>query len=77
MVHLVMHLPEKAICGGPIHLRWMYHFECFLDSLKKYFRICARPEGLIAETYIVNETLTFCSMYLSGIETRFNRLERN
>ena len=25
----------------------------------------------------MNESLTFCSMYLSGIETRFNRGERN
>ena len=37
----------------------------------------ARPEGSIAEAYIVNEALTFCSMYLRGIETRFSRVERN
>ncbi|CAH9095946.1 unnamed protein product, partial [Cuscuta epithymum] len=37
----------------------------------------ARPEGSIAEAYIANEALSFCSMYLSDIETRFNRLERN
>lgn len=37
----------------------------------------ARPEGSIAEGYIANECLTFCSMYLEGIETRFNRDERN
>ena len=49
----------------------------FLGALKKYVRNRARPEGSIAEAYIVNEALTFCSMYLSGIETKFNRLERN
>ena len=37
----------------------------------------ARPEGSIAEGYIVNEALTFCSMYLNRIETRFNQKERN
>ena len=37
----------------------------------------AHPEGSIAEGYIVNELLTFCSMYLRGIETKFNRDERN
>ena len=37
----------------------------------------ARPEGSIAEAYIVNECLTFVSMYLRGIETKFNRDERN
>ena len=37
----------------------------------------ARPEGSIAEGYIITEALNFCSMYLRGMETRFNRLERN
>lgn len=37
----------------------------------------AHPEGSIAEAYIVNECLTFCSMYLEGVETCFNREERN
>jgi len=77
MVHLVIHLPEEAIRGGPVHLRWMYPFERFLGSLKKYVKNRARPEGSIAEAYIVNEALTFCSMYLTGVETRFNRLARN
>ena len=31
------------------------------------------PEGSIAEAYIVNESMTFCSMYLRDIETNFNR----
>ena len=52
-------------------------FEQFLGSLKKYVRNYARPEGSIAEAYIINEALIFSSMYLSGIETKFNRLERN
>ena len=55
----------------------MYMFERFLGALKKYIRNLARPEGSIAEANIVNEALTFCSMYLNGIETKFNRLERN
>lgn len=37
----------------------------------------SRPEGSIAEGYIINEALTYCSMYLHEIETRFNRPERN
>ena len=55
----------------------MYPFERYLGKLKKYVRNKARPEGSIAEAYIVEESLTFCSMYLSGFETRFNRHERN
>ena len=49
----------------------------FLGSLKQFVRNRARPEGSIAEGYIAKECLTFCSMYLRGIETQFNREERN
>lgn len=77
MVHLVMHLPDEAIRGVHVHLRWMYLIERFLGTLKTYVRNRARLEGSIAKTYVVNDALTFCSMYLSGIETIFNRLERN
>ena len=37
----------------------------------------ARSEGSIIEAYNVNEALTFCSMYISEIETGFNRGERS
>ena len=45
--------------------------------MKKYVRNKARLEGSIAEGYTINEALTYCSMYLRDIETRFNRPERN
>ena len=32
--------------------------------------------GSIAEGYIAKECLTFCSRYLHGIETKFNRMAR-
>ena len=48
-----------------------------MGTLKGYVGNKARPEGSIAEGYVVNECLTFCSMYLSDIETRFYRQERN
>nr|XP_051210888.1 uncharacterized protein LOC127328322 [Lolium perenne] len=37
----------------------------------------AWPEGSIAEAYIVDECLTFCSRYFDDVETRFNRPSRN
>ncbi|GJY83591.1 hypothetical protein Tco_0496967 [Tanacetum coccineum] len=37
----------------------------------------AKAEGSIAEGYVADEALTFCSMYLEDIETRFNRPDRN
>ena len=48
-----------------------------MKTLKEYLCNRARPEGSIAEGYMVNETLNFCSKYLKGVETRFNRPERN
>ena len=36
----------------------------------------AQPEGSIAEGYLAEECLTFCSRYLDGIKTRFNRVGR-
>ncbi|KAL3637841.1 hypothetical protein CASFOL_018289 [Castilleja foliolosa] len=69
MVHLSIHLPDEAILGGPVQFRWMYPIERVRNK--------ARPEGSVAEAYIAKECLTFCSMYLKGIETRFNRDDRN
>jgi hypothetical protein len=43
----------------------------------KYFKylVCnkAAPEGSIAEDYLVNELVTFCSMYLENTPTVHNR----
>ena len=41
------------------------------------FRNQARPKSSIVEGYIVDEALTFCSMYFQGVETRFNKPDRN
>ncbi|XP_058003975.1 uncharacterized protein LOC110659856 [Hevea brasiliensis] len=65
MVHLMVHLVEEVMLGGPVHYRWMYPVER------------AYPEGSIAEGYIADECLTFCSRYLECVETRFNRPLRN
>ena len=49
-------------------------------TLKHFkFMICnkAAPEGSIAEGYIANELVTFCSMYLESTSTIHNRPQRN
>lgn len=55
----------------------MYPIERDLGTTKKYVTNKARPEGSIAEGYRANECLTFSSTYLHGIETKFDREERN
>ena len=42
------------------------------QDIKVVFRNKARSEGSIAEAYIADEYLTFCSKYLDDIETKFN-----
>nr|XP_027192948.1 uncharacterized protein LOC101493685 [Cicer arietinum] len=77
MMHLVIHLAHEAQVAGPVQYRWMYPLERFLLTLKSFVRNRAHPEGSIAEGFLANECLTFCSQYLSGVETRFNRPNRN
>ncbi|GMI95113.1 hypothetical protein HRI_003180600 [Hibiscus trionum] len=77
MVHLLIHLPHEAKVGGPVFYRWMYPIERFLSKLKSYCRNKCYPEGSIAEGYLAEECLTFCSRYLEDVETRFNRPHRN
>ncbi|XP_020979841.1 uncharacterized protein LOC107643760 isoform X3 [Arachis ipaensis] len=56
----------------------MYPIERYMCTLKRYVRNRSRPKGSIAEGYLAEECLTFCSRYLhEGVKTRFNRVSRN
>nr|GEU41986.1 hypothetical protein [Tanacetum cinerariifolium] len=77
IVHLTIHLISEAKLGGHVHYKWMYPIERYLMRLKSYVRNKAQPEGSIAEGYIKDECLTFCSRYFKGVETLFNRPPRN
>jgi len=77
MMHLAIHLPDEALLRGPVQYGWMYPIERRLYTLKRYVRNRARLEGSIAEAYIVDKCLTFCSKYMDDFVTRFNRELRN
>ncbi|XP_074281896.1 uncharacterized protein LOC141606599 isoform X1 [Silene latifolia] len=77
MVHLCVHLAVEAKIAGPVQYRWMYPLERLLRRLKCYVRNKNRPEGSIAEGYIIEECMLFCSKYLCEIETKYNQTERN
>ncbi|XP_075110547.1 uncharacterized protein LOC142161640 [Nicotiana tabacum] len=77
MVHLPIHFPSEAKLGGPAQYRNMYPIERYLRTLKSYVRNKNRPEGSIAEGYLAEESLTFCSRYLKNISTKFNKPTRN
>ncbi|XP_057760779.1 uncharacterized protein LOC130981179 [Arachis stenosperma] len=64
MVHLTVHLVEEVRLGGPVQYRWMYPIERYLCRLKQFVRNRSQPEGSIAEGYLSEEILVFCSRYL-------------
>ena len=69
MIHLIVHLVREVRLCGPVYMRWMYPFERYMRVLKGYVRNRTRPEGCIAECYIAEEAVEFCSEYLSTIDT--------
>ncbi|XP_060189063.1 uncharacterized protein LOC132618011 [Lycium barbarum] len=77
MVHLVIHLPTEAKVAGPVQNRWMYPMERLMGKWKCYVRNRNQPEGSIAEGYIVEESLIFCSRYLHCGAKGYNRMDKN
>ncbi|KMZ67078.1 hypothetical protein ZOSMA_27G01320 [Zostera marina] len=73
---LAVHLASEAKVAGPVHYRWMYPIERYLLTWKKYVRTRRHPEGSIAEKYLADESMTFCSRFLHNVETKSNRTER-
>jgi hypothetical protein len=49
----------------------------YLGKLKSNVRNKAHPEGSIAEAYLADECMTFCSRYIVGFETKHNLTSRN
>ncbi|RVW23622.1 hypothetical protein CK203_095835 [Vitis vinifera] len=68
MLHLTVHLVRNVRLCGPVYLRWMYPFERFTKVSKGYVRNRNRPKGCIAECYIAEEVIEFCTEYLSNVE---------
>ncbi|XP_074322972.1 uncharacterized protein LOC141659931 [Apium graveolens] len=75
MVHLPIHLCKEIEFGGPMHLRRTFGIERYLCKLKSHVRNRSKPEGCVAEGYLVEECLTFCSRFFdeqskSGTDTK-------
>ena len=77
MLHLAIRLPKEAILRGPVQYGWMYPVERRLYTMKRFVRNMARPEGSIAEAYVIAECLTLWSRYFDDVDTRHNREGRN
>ncbi|KAK1364079.1 hypothetical protein POM88_039640 [Heracleum sosnowskyi] len=61
MVHLCVHLPEQVLLGGPVNPRWMFGTERHMSLYKRYVRNKARPDGSIAEAFVIDEADIFMS----------------
>ncbi|KAL0546093.1 hypothetical protein IC582_015998 [Cucumis melo] len=68
MMHRIVHIVREVKLCGPVYLRWMYPFERYMKVLKNYVRNRHCPEGCIAECYIVEEAIEFCSDFLSEVD---------
>ena len=64
MVHLPIHLVDEIKLGGPVYGWRMYPIERYLGKVKSYVKNRSRPEASIAEGYLAEECLIFCSRYL-------------
>jgi hypothetical protein len=71
IIHLPIHLAEEAKPWGPVCYIWMYPMERYLRTVKGYVRNKAHPKGSIAEGYILEECLTFFSIFLD-VDTKDN-----
>ncbi|XP_073120201.1 uncharacterized protein [Henckelia pumila] len=69
MIHLTVHLVQEVKLCGPVWYRYMYPFERYMKILKGYVRNRNRPKGCMAECYIAEEAVEFCSDYLGSLHT--------
>ncbi|XP_012853199.1 PREDICTED: uncharacterized protein LOC105972765 [Erythranthe guttata] len=77
MIHLTIDLGREARLCGPVQYRWMYPFERYMKVIKGYVKSRARPEGCIAERYIVEECALLCSKYIKKADDIGSRNARN
>ena len=68
MVHPTIHLVREVKLCGPIYLRCMYPFERFMNVIKNAVRNRHRPEDCIAQGYILEEAVEFCSEFVCGVD---------
>ncbi|XP_075473291.1 uncharacterized protein LOC142504292 [Primulina tabacum] len=69
MIHLTVNLVREIKLCGPVWFRHKYPFERFMKILKGYVQNRNRPERCIAERYIDEEAVEFCSDYMSNVDT--------
>lgn len=77
MPHLLVHIVKEIELVGPVPFRWMYFLERYMKDLKGWVRQKARPEGCMAEGYILQEAMTHLSEYTQRLDPKASLLNED
>jgi hypothetical protein len=77
MEYLVIHLATEVRQDGPVQFKNMWTTKMFMEKMMNMVHTRSHPEGSIAEGYVFDECLTFCSRYLEDCNTKFNIAPRH
>jgi hypothetical protein len=72
--HHLVHLPGEVGLYGPMSARWMYFVERYMGELKGWVRQRARPEGSMAQGYLIAETMHYVSEYSERFHSKGPKL---
>ena len=73
-LHLLVHVVDEVALAGTVHSRWMFFLERFMKTQKGFVRQRARPEGSMAEGWLVQESLVFITEFLGMSDPEMPRL---
>ncbi|MCO5575797.1 hypothetical protein L7F22_029602 [Adiantum nelumboides] len=76
-VHLLIHLVDEIELAGVVSARWMFWVERFMGVLKGYVRLKARPEGSMAEGWMLEECMYYVCEYLERTDFEAPRVWTN
>ena len=63
-VHLLIHLVNGIELADVISTRWMFFFERYMKTLKRYVQQKEHLEGCMVEGYVLNEAFFFLCEFL-------------
>jgi hypothetical protein len=65
---------KEVELASPVPYRWMYFLERYMKDLKGWIKNKARPEGSMAEGYILQEAMTHVTEFTSRLDPKVFQL---
>ena len=69
-VHILTHLVDEVELVGVVSFHWMFFLERYMKKLKAFVRQREKPEGSMAEGYILYESFYYAIDYIKQIDNR-------